>query len=147
MSLSHAMVLKHCQGYILSESKQLGRHISVCGSKTGVSGYSHMGWAVSNAASGGRPRTPDAAEPGTRREEFQHQFTPEIRKQQKIQPDQENNSSSGKPIPKKEVCLAWESWATACLPGTKPQQSLLNSSPRSHHPPWGGVISHGTYVR
>ena len=64
MSLSHAMVLKHCQGYISSESKQLGRHVSVCGSKTGVSGYSHMGWAVSNAASGGRPRTPDAAEPG-----------------------------------------------------------------------------------
>lgn len=66
MSLSHAMVLKHCQGYILSKSKQLARHVSVCGSKIGVSGYSHMGWAVSNVAGGGRPRMPDAAEQGNR---------------------------------------------------------------------------------
>lgn len=66
MSLSQAMVLKHCQGYFLSESRQLARTVSVCGSKTGVSGHSHVGQAVSNVAGGDRPRTPDAAERGDR---------------------------------------------------------------------------------
>lgn len=47
----------------------------------------------------------DAAEPGKdKREEFQHQFTPEIRKQQKIQPDQEQQLIR-KPVPARR--FAW----------------------------------------
>ena len=44
----------------------MARTVSVCGSKTGVSGHSHVGQAVSNVAGGDRPRTPDAAERGDR---------------------------------------------------------------------------------
>ena len=64
--------LKSCHGFktlsriYLIKEQTTGKAVSVCGSKIGVSGYSHMGWAVNNVAGGGRPRMPDAAEQGNR---------------------------------------------------------------------------------